>query len=74
MSNEELKPCKFCGSKAVMSIDWSSESDHDFYYISCDNKKCPGIIEGKSAWDYWYNETGWCDSEEEAITIWNVMN
>jgi hypothetical protein len=74
MSNEKLKPCKFCGSEPVMNRDWSSESDHDFYDIGCDNRRCLGIIEGKSAWDTWVNETGWCDSKEEAIAVWNVMN
>ena len=69
----KLKPCKFCGKTPSYLQDWSSESDHDFYCIGCFDTKCPGFVQ-RGAWDSWYNETGWCDSEVEAIEVWNIMN
>ena len=73
MSNEELKPCKFCGGKPDFYHDWSSENNQDFYSIGCFDTKCPGFVQ-RGAWDSEFHETGWLNSAEEAVEAWNEMN
>lgn len=72
MTNE-LKPCK-CGGEAYFDKDYSSEDDKYYYSISCFNEKCSHCKPAtKSAWDGEVFGTGWLDSEQEAIDLWNRM-
>ena len=73
MSNVELMPC-LCGGKAYLHEDYSSGTDKHYYEVYCTNSKCLyGKPATKSAWDGEIFGTDWCDSESEAIELWNRM-
>ena len=68
MSEQELKPCPFCGSKAKYTYHsnanlsgWQYFADH---WVYCDNDK-----EGVCA-----VHQGMFETKEQAITAWNTRH
>lgn len=58
----ELKPCPFCGGKAMVFHD---EGEYlRPYYVGCDNDECLGF--SKLGWTY--------VTEEEAANAWNTRH
>ena len=55
----ELKPCPFCGGKAVMETFTTSFEKHPRYRVRCTEKGCRVALD----WD-WFEE-------EEAQKAWN---
>ena len=61
--NKELKPCPFCGGKAVINHDtmFGSDNPTEYYRVYCTNDECsmgcPDAL---------------FDSEEEIIKDWNT--
>lgn len=73
MNNMEIKPCE-CGAEPYFYEDYSSDSNEYYYSICCLNEKCPHYKPAtKSAWDAKFLDTGWLDSEQETIDLWNRM-
>lgn len=59
------KTCPFCGAEAhiVKYFDWSVTPPSPMWWVECPNLRCysrPGI--------------GGCNSEEEAIKLWNAQS
>jgi len=54
----KLKPCPFCGSSASEEWHMNSFWNEEFPVVCCDNDQCGA-------------RTGYCDSEEEAVEVWN---
>ena len=55
--NSELKPCPFCGAKAVMNYKQALNT----WIVECSNSSCPASY--MIGMDY--------DTEAEAIEAWN---
>ena len=77
MSNVELMPC-LCGGKAYLHEDYSSGTDKYYYEVYTFDEMFSAFEDlnmeaTKSAWDGKIFGTDWCDSESEAIELWNRM-
>lgn len=55
----ELKPCPFCGEKAVKS-SWFSPSNDTLYQVSCENDHCQ-----------LQPSTAWKRSDDDVVRAWN---
>ena len=60
MSNAELKPCPFCGGKAVVIETFCKETNYRGYYVYHGNCLLTEQIETNSY-----------DTEKSAIAAWN---
>jgi hypothetical protein len=68
----ELKFCPFCGGKAHMSSDYSSEHDKTRWSLWHECEGHDGVSAGYgNALHPWF-ETPWYDTEEEAAEAWNT--
>jgi hypothetical protein len=68
----ELKPCPFCGGKAHIESDYSSEPDMTRYSIWHEFSGHQGMREGYGGALKPFYETPWYDTEEEAVEAWNT--
>jgi hypothetical protein len=68
----ELKPCPFCGGKARIVSDYSSEQDKTRWSLwhECCEHEGSGLGYGHALFP-WF-ETPWYDTEEEAVEAWNA--
>lgn len=58
---EELKPCPFCGSKAILGKVVTGRNRSGYaYYVRCGNLHCPVYVHTCNR-----------DTEDEAVEIWN---
>ena len=69
---EILKPCPFCGGKARINYDYSSEQDKTFWQVWHD---CPES-DGDRRYTYGHSggvdiSTPWMESKVRAIAAWN---
>lgn len=55
----ELKPCPFCGCKAIMETFQVAREKSPRYRVRCTGKDCRISLD----WDWW--------SEAEAREVWN---
>ena len=71
MTNEEVKPCPFCGGQAYLYYDYSSETGETRWNVwhACDGPV--GKSQGYgSACVPWF-ETPWYLDRDKAIGAWN---
>ena len=67
----ELKSCPFCGGKAHLVDDYSSERNKTSYMVWHDCDGCEGRSNGYGhALNPWF-ETPWYADKETAIAAWN---
>jgi hypothetical protein len=68
----ELKFCPFCGGKARIVSDYSSEHDKTRWSLwhECCEHEGSGLGYGHALFP-WF-ETPWYDTEEEAVNAWNA--
>lgn len=58
---EDLKPCPFCGSKAILRKVATGRNRSGYeYYVRCGNIHCPVYVNTCNR-----------DTEDEAVEIWN---
>lgn len=60
----ELKPCPFCGKEARLQIEKSRLTNKIAFWVDCSDSSdglCPVLP-----------KTGVCETEEEAINMWNT--
>lgn len=71
MTTTELKPCPFCGGKAHLCSDYSSERGETRYNVW---HECDGYEGTSNGYGYslhpWFETPGYVD-EETAIAAWN---
>lgn len=60
-TNEELKPCPFCGSDATWT-DGEAPNGDTIFFIGCKQRGCIA---------YWYDNHNYFYSIENAIELWN---
>lgn len=59
---EELKPCPFCGSKAILRKVATGRNRSGYeYYIRCGNIHCPVYVHTLNR-----------NTEDEAVEAWNM--
>ena len=58
----ELKPCPFCGSKAMLDVETDDGCDGNWYFVYCQDMTCGGRSDGwakiEDAVKKWNNRSG----------------
>ena len=71
VATDELKPCPFCGGKAHLVSDYSSERDETRWNVW---HECDGFEGESNGYGYslhpWF-ETPWYKDDQTAIAAWN---
>lgn len=68
---DELKPCPFCGGKANLVSDYSSEQDETRWNVWHECEGCEGESAGYgSSYHPWF-DTPWYKTKAEALHAWN---
>lgn len=66
----ELKLCPFCGEKAEVHSDGKSDKTL-YWWVECTNVNCSCSAGGDVYSNHDGMTTSWCQSEGEAVDMWN---